>query len=353
MKKYKILLKIAIIVICSFSVVTNAQYRHEFSGYVGGGISTLQYYIDNGVRQNGFGGHLGLGYTFFFTVNIGLSTGIELAMYNTTFKSDIFSLSYDAIDNEGSEYEFRSVISDFVEKQRTMMLQIPLMVQFQTYGDKMWYIAIGGKIGFPTNGSYNTTTTFTNSGYYEYENYEYTTQQFMGFGTYRDNKASGTFELKPAFFASAELGRKRKLNDYGLMLYTGLYVDYGLNNISSVTAQNTNNTTPLVTNDLQISSVLNSQVYPSYISPFAVGLKVKLTYGTVKIDHFDKRNIKKKSPIQKGYECERCRICICLGKQKSPNQIRQNDQKNLTKQKTATNNKKNKNKGTYQQKKRK
>ncbi|MCL2073460.1 MAG: PorT family protein [Marinilabiliaceae bacterium] len=346
----KFLLRLAIIVIVSFSTVTQAQYRHEFSGYIGGGLSTLQYNIDNGVRKDGFGGHLGIGYTYFFSTNIGISTGVEVAMYNTKFKSDIFRLSYDAVDNEGSPFEFRSEISDFVEKQRAMMLQIPLMLQFQTSGDRMWYVAIGGKFGLPMNGAYKTTATFRNSGYYEFENYEYTTQQFMGFGIYPDNKASGNFEFKPAIFASAELGRKRILNNNGLILYIGLYLDYGLNNVSNVNAQNSADMPPLVTNDLQINSVLNSQSYPSTITPLAAGIKLKLSYGAVKIDL--RSQPKKRGPIQKGYECDRCRICICLGKQKPPHQIKKGDKKSQTKQKSPSSSNKSRSKGTQQKKRR-
>ena len=311
-----------------FVNTVEAQYKHEFSVHGAGGLATLQYNVNNGVRHNSFGGNMGLSYTFFIKHGIGINTGVEIAMYNSKFKLDSLYLFYTTNDYEGAEFEFRSAITDLKEKQTVMMLQIPLMLQFQTQGEKMWFFSVGGKIGLPVNGSYKTVATLKNSGYYEFENYEYTTQRFMGFGLFKDYKSNGILDFNHAFFIAAEIGRKRRLNDNGLLLYTGLYIDYGLTNTGFKKSNNSNTEMPLFTKDLQINSAFNADFIPDAITPIAAGIKLKLSYGTV-----ETKQMKYKKKNTTGCDCNNCKFCICLIKKKSPQQIRKNSSKTLTKQK--------------------
>ncbi|MDR0560988.1 MAG: PorT family protein [Prevotellaceae bacterium] len=270
----------------------NAQSKHEFSIFAGGGLSGLRYATEYSGGKNEYGGQIGLGYRYFFSSNLGFVTGAEVSLYRSRFSlnSDNFATSTMAVDHDYDDFEFRSSISEYEETQNALFLQIPLMIQFQKGKNHQFYIAAGGKIGIPVGGNYRSAVgSIENSGYYSEEDYEYTTQKFMGFGTFKDNSFTGDLKFKTAFFASVETGAKWKLKD-GLSLYSGVYVDYGLNNIceeisSAKQFVSYNRSSP---RDFSINSVLNSQyaqnsfsqTFTDKIIPVSVGIKLSLTFGS-------------------------------------------------------------------------
>jgi len=270
-----------------YCAALNAQYRHEFSLYGGGGLSTLKYDVVTGTQKNGLGGHFGVGYHYFFSPKWGLGTGLEGALYHARFELNNYQTRYQAIDMESNPFEFRSTLNDHKEKQSAMLLQIPLMLQYQTGKKHQFYAAAGGKVGFPLSGKYKISgSNVQNSGYYAEEDYEYTTQEFMGFGAFSNVKSSGDLSFKTAFFASADLGVKWKLNDKGWSLYTGIYVDYGLNNIADaknsrhLVAYNTTNPRDFAVNSVIHSHTQNSaQSFTDKIIPIAAGIKLRLAFG--------------------------------------------------------------------------
>jgi CxxC motif-containing protein len=174
------------------------------------------------------------------------------------------------------------------EKQNAMMAQIPLTLQFQTGNKHRFYAAVGGKAGIPVNAkSKSSGATIQNYDYYADENYEYTTQEFMGFGTFTGRDTDDDLKFKTAFLASAEAGMKWKLKE-GLSLYVGAYIDYGLNNIckednnSQLVAYNIANP-----KDFTVNSIMNSQYtqsgtaqpFTDKVFPMSAGLKVRLAFG--------------------------------------------------------------------------
>ncbi len=276
-----------------------AQNKHEISLYGGSGLSTLNYDVTAGEQKSGFGGQFGVGYNFFFSPNWSLGTGMELGFYNAKFNlgrdaSQSVSTAYTTTDTDGDTFEFRSTVSNYEEEQRAMLLQIPLMLQFQTGRKHQFYGTLGGKVGIPLNGKYESSaTTIQNSGYYTEEDYEYTIQQFMGFGTFTDRDTDGDLKFKTAFFVSAEAGVKWKLNDK-LSLYTGAYVDYGLNNIISPvkTGHSPSLSTQFIAynaadpKDFAVNSIMKSQYtqnnvtqsFTDKITPIAAGIKIRLAF---------------------------------------------------------------------------
>jgi len=296
MKRQKKILSMALFLILWGAAGSYAQHKHEFSAYGGGGLSALNYKVTVGEQKPGLGGHFGLGYHFFFSPAWGLGTGVELASYNAKFNADALSVSYITLDMDGNAFEFRSAASGYEETQCAMMLQIPLMLQFQTGGDHRFYAAAGGKVGIPLNGKYSTTASFSNSGYYAYENSLYDTQEFMGFGNFPNKKVKGDLDFKAAFFVSAETGVKWRLSDE-LSLYTGAYIDYGLNkqNIasrSSLVEYNQANPPEFTVNSIlttdfpffpSVSSSLATaqrQYYTDKIKPIAAGIKLRLAFSS-------------------------------------------------------------------------
>ena len=290
-------IKITIIAILSLLVSRGFSAeqcgRHEFSVYGGGGLSTLNYKVTFGTQKMGLGGHFGLGYRYFFSPNWSLGTGVELGFYRAKFDMDNLNFSFMTTDMQGAEFEFRSTASNFQERQRAMLLQIPLMLQFQTNKPDRkhhFYAAIGGKVGIPVRGRFSNTADLKNAGYFSYENSLYDTQRFMGFGSFPNRRSQGSLNFKTAFFLSAETGIKWRLNDRH-SLYTGLYVDYGLNNTARAASTRPtlieyNKANPTA---FAVNSIINSQytpmgsnttqVFTDKIRPIAIGIKMRLAFG--------------------------------------------------------------------------
>ena len=292
-KQFRKITAIGLIVLlgtCSLSAQTRKHKlrlkRHEVVLCGGGGMSSLQYKATAGKQSMGFGGQIGLGYNFFFIPQLNLGTGLEFALYSASFTMAGSSTTYMTTDIENNPFEFRSKINEFKENQTLIMLQVPLMLQFQTGAKHKFYVAVGGKFGLPLSGKYNSSrTNIQNSGYYAEEDYEYTTQRFMGFGTFKGSR--GNLSFKMAFFASAETGVKFMMSD-GYALYTGIYADYGLTNIANQPSEplpflQYNRERP---SDFSVNSIVtsrnmqngNAQLFTNKIVPLAVGIKLKMAF---------------------------------------------------------------------------
>ena len=265
------------------------QNNQEVSVYAGGGQSTLKYKTAVGKQENGTGGQFGIDYTYFFSEKLGFSSGLEIALYNAKMTVDDFSDKYMVKDIDEDEFEFRTTINNYEEKQNTTYLNIPLMLRFQTGNKNKLYVAAGAKIGIPLGGNYKiNNSTIKNSGYYAEEDYEYTTQEFMGFGTFTDRKISDEIKFKMAFIVSAELGMKWTLKE-GLYLYTGAFIDYGLNDILNedknkrLVEYNAASPRDFILNGALVSQYSNenkAERFIDKITPMSVGIKIRLAFNT-------------------------------------------------------------------------
>lgn len=278
----RVIIKLSIIIVLFFTGFSSlhAQIEHEFSLSGFGGLSCLKYDVAAGNQKSGFGGGFGAGYHLSFTPQLGVRTGLEFALFNAEYNLDGTECRYMTKDMEGSDFEFRSKASSYEETQKASLLQIPLMLQYQT---GMFYVAGGVKVGIPISGKYsNTVASLKNSGYYSNEDYEYTTQQFMGFGAFNGLKSEGDLEFKTVFLLSFEAGIKYPLSG-NMSLYAGAYIDYGLNNMAEKSSlqfvnYNTANPTDFAVNSVTVSQYSQS-AFTDKITPMAIGVKVRLAFG--------------------------------------------------------------------------
>ena len=287
MSKAKIKKSVWFCGIIFITITSYGQYRHEFSLSGGGGLSTLNYDLRDGIQNDGFGGLFSFGYRYFFNRATGLATGLEYAFYNAHCQLDVVNIAYQTTDYAGDAFEFRSALKDYREKQRAMFLQIPLMLQFQTGSKHMFYAAGGVKLGIPLNNLKTTydceVTELRNSGFYYDDNVLYETQPFMGFGKFSNVHGMGSLLFKPSLFASAEIGVKWRLNDF-MALYSGVYFDYGLNSIFET--RDAVHLPPLVEynngnpHDFTLNSVFNSsQIFTDAIKPLSAGVVLRWSLG--------------------------------------------------------------------------
>lgn len=277
-----------ITIFCSLCIVLKGQNKHEISVYGTGGLSAFKYDVITGDQKTGMGSSFGVGYTYFLSDKLGVTSGAEIALYNSKMNFDNLYNNYITKDYQEESFELRSTITDYEEKQNAMYINIPLMLQFQTGNKNKFFVAAGGKIGFSMDGRYKSSgASIKNTGYYEHEDYEYTTQEFLGFGTFASRKVDEEVKFKMSYMLSAEAGIKWTLKE-DLFLYTGAYVDYGLNNIQKeISEQAFIAYNPENPRDFFINSILSSQSmqdnkpepFVDKISIMAAGIKIRLSFG--------------------------------------------------------------------------
>lgn len=291
--KYCIKLKlilVAILTLCCTALIAQSTYnKHEYSIELGGGLSGLKYKTTVGSKSNNLGGHIGVGYTYFAYPFLGIHAGAELTLYNSTMKLNELTDRYRTLDTQGVEFEFRSKVSGYKENQYAVYTNIPIMVQYhQKIGTHKFYIGAGGKFGIPIwSRAKSSEMTIQNSGYYNEFEPEYTSQEFLGFGTFNGRKESSSMNLRIAYIAAVELGMKWDLGS-NRSVYTGIYVDYALNDVRKDSEVKDfveyNSTSP---RDFKVNSVMNSQYrqqgqtksFTQKVSPMAIGVKVRFAFG--------------------------------------------------------------------------
>ncbi|GHT48941.1 hypothetical protein AGMMS49982_01240 [Bacteroidia bacterium] len=209
--------------------------RHQFSVHAGGGLSSLWNYSPNeGSYNSAIGYDVGVGYTWFFTKQKrwAIATGVSYASFSNNYKLSSFEESYQTDDGTGtfwgeSNFKHSYSINGYTETQQVTLLTIPLMLHYET---GKFYAELGGKVGLPLSSDYTANLSeMQSSGIFEGRILNEPTT--MGFGTFSKLDSREIIEEPhTAFFVSAEMGAKWQLPNQ-LTLYTGAYIDYGLNKI--------------------------------------------------------------------------------------------------------------------------
>jgi opacity protein-like surface antigen len=262
----------------------NADLRHELSIYGGAGLSVINYALDkSGSRSDGsnsVAGILGIGYTWNINDNFGVVTGVEMSRYNGKTSYDVISgdREYGTGDDR---FKFSYSMRNYIEEQSTVMISIPAMAQYSApLSDPVtFYLAAGFKFGLPVNAK---ATIFpgdvSTSGYYYFENQRYYDDlPDYGFTNSKPSSVTSDVALKVSMAMSIESGVRFSLMD-NMRVYTGAYLDYGLNNIRSKHEDLLINYHELNPSAYTYSSVLNT-AHADKIKIFAVGLKLKISFG--------------------------------------------------------------------------
>jgi hypothetical protein len=242
MRHYSNKVRLAVTVVFIFCLslqVAEAQKKksqkksspHEFSVYGGFGLSALQYAPEGSDVQNGVGGNLGVGYSFMLSPNIGIHTGVEMAVYRNRCDMGAMTSDQSATGSEG-EFLFRSEWAYYQERQQATYLNIPVMLIFRTDNSVAFYGMAGLKLGVPVKGSYEGTGNLRTSGVYSYEQQEYHDMPERGFGAYTGAGGAGKLNLGVNLMPAVELGVKMAFGNKWA-LHTGVYADFGLTDLRS------------------------------------------------------------------------------------------------------------------------
>ena len=281
------LLRKAIIISISIviSVAGIAQNRHEVSFFGGGGLSTLSYSPKEGKQKDNFGYSVGVDYNFYFSSNFSIKSGLSLSDYNSKLEMNSLSDKYLTQDIGGEPFELQYQVDNYEEKQNMMSLNIPIMLQYEQGSKTKFYVAGGVKIGIPVKSESEISSAKIKAlGYFpQWSETPIDEPEFMGFGNFNSLKSTYDLDFSLAVMLSLEAGVKWQLSDK-LSLYTGVYCDFGVNDINKE-----NNKNWLIYNkDYPTNYVFNSALASSInkngeqkdvvkkVTPMAIGAKISL-----------------------------------------------------------------------------
>jgi len=257
-------------------------HTQEVSFTMNGGFQGLDFKINQGTNSLQAGGKIGVGYTHFINKNWGISSGAEIGFYNN--KATLHDNLYvsDQFDSEGDFFEYRIKTTGFKENNPFYTLSIPLLLQYHTTGNTQFYVNGGARVFFPFSQKNKITINqITTTGYYPDYNVELADLPQHGFSTTNNINNQSSSKLKTAVALSAEMGVSFGLTEK-LRLYTGAYLDYGLNNMLNKQTSETTETLVDYYNQNQTNSVLKVNNMVNQAKLLGYGLQIKLAFNTAK-----------------------------------------------------------------------
>ncbi|MET0635342.1 MAG: outer membrane beta-barrel protein [Chitinophagaceae bacterium] len=227
-----------LLTVCSFglmSVNSTAQtQKPEFSFTVAAGPSSLDYKLNNGKAEGKTGFHGGVGLSLPLNRLWSLVTGLEMGSYFTVASlNDGTMFRSNRVDDEGQGFEYRTQVNGHREKQSFYTVNVPVMIRFIAAASKpvQVYGLAGLKIGIPVKGTNKSgADQLITSGYYPELDAELTDVPSHGFGTETNWRGAGNIDFKLSYSAAAEAGIRFRMAS-GRSLYTGAFLDYGLNDV--------------------------------------------------------------------------------------------------------------------------
>ena len=235
--QYKQILIAALLLI--FAGTARAQYyqlpKGELSFYLKGLNSKLNIDMgENGDSDTRFGAGFGVQYNYYIARGVSFSGALEYQSYRSETILDNFADSYGLRDAEGDDMIFRNSANVYHERQSVGMLNIPLLIQWETKGhSRKLFTATGIQLGLPLAANYKATAfDLETSGYFPQWDAHLTSPRFMGFGSW-ETKHSGKekLKLKSSYSFLFELGLKQQLKEFR-HLYVSAYVELGLNDLT-------------------------------------------------------------------------------------------------------------------------
>ncbi len=232
--------KITTIGFCLLMFTFRVQSQ-EFGIELNGGVQGMSYDMAGGGKgKPQAGGGAGVQYVFPLSARFGLLTGIGCGYYRTKATvQDGATFSSWQVDNAGSAFQYNISVTGYTETQRMLAAGIPVMLQYHTVGNNtQWYLNAGAKFILPFNAKIKAAAKQLNlSGYYPDFNVEVFNVPQHGFAALSNWQSNRNIELKPAAALSAGTGVSFKMGER-MRLYTGVYIDYGLNDMKRAAGYN-------------------------------------------------------------------------------------------------------------------
>ncbi len=250
------------------SALLQAQYSEQYLHLnAGGGMHELSYKTPVGTQKSAAGFSLNAAYSYFFAPNWGVQTGIGLQSYGASSVLN-FTTEMAYTDSEGDNYQLMTYYRNWEERQRALLLSIPLAMQFRYPISQKFKLlaAVGANISMPISTKFKTTGgEIETTGMYPQWHLELTDIPAEGFSTTTQNY-SGKNKLKAVAMGTVDLGMLYKLTPK-MDLYVGAYANYGLNNAL------TPNTKQIYQKDGSYNGLFASEQVKE-VKPIAAGVKI-------------------------------------------------------------------------------
>jgi len=249
------------------------------------GMSSLSLKSDNDYKTSfGIGNNFGFDVAFLFTEQIAFRTGVNLATYKSSVNIDKHNVRYEIPLPPGIDKEKFFMIAEYTkyeELQEAFFIRLPLMLQYQTGSKQKFYIAAGFIAGLPLNSfSQINADQLVTRGYSDYTMQEYENMPDHGFYTYPNIKSGSELDFGISLSAALEAGLKMSLKN-GMYLYSGIFADYGLNNIRKGDSMKETVIFNEEAKNFNYNSILHSQTdgkpLTDKVQPIAFGLKLRLS----------------------------------------------------------------------------
>jgi len=286
-KKINLLLLI-ILTFCILGVfrVSAQKYPNEFSIYCEGGYAAFifQKAISKTTSSKGYGGDAGVGFTYFFSQNLGLHTSVGVGFFNVN--NQLRQLAFIMLkleDCEGYLYDLHTTLNNYNENHKSIFVSLPLMLQYQTKLEPIsnqkknnkagFYAMMGAKALFLLNNNYTSkTTSLSNAAYYPEFDTWINSQPALGLGSFKGCSVNGKLDFNVLIMFAFEAGIKWQIGKK-LFLYTGAYFDCGLHDTTKKARVPYNSfTTQEPPTDLALLE------FAKRMNLMAVGIKVRLAF---------------------------------------------------------------------------
>jgi len=228
-----------------------AKAPHEFSLNGGGGISTYAFSsAPKKASSIGYNFDFGIGFTGFVGQQFGIHVGAGFGQFNVKSKvKELYTLSADLFDEKWTDeraknYDLHTTLKGYVDIHKSLYINIPIMLHFQTVQKQYWswkntqkagFYAMGGiKLLLLFNNQYEARIpTMYNIAFFpglagEEKGGWLDTPPFKGFGTFKGNAVKGNFDFGVLATFSLEAGVKWRIEN-NMFIYTGVFFDCGLN----------------------------------------------------------------------------------------------------------------------------
>ncbi len=274
-----------------FLVFTGMQLgysQQEWKASIGGQFSFSELKVsDNQFISSGSRPSIGLNLGISRALNQSWSihSGIDVSYVQTGTSILNYSDSVAAVDMEGEDFEFRYQLKEYSEQQESMLLSIPIALQYESNGSQTRFYS---KLGASVNVFINPTTegsasNLTTSGYFERFNGVLTAPRFAGFGTFDEIEfAESDLDIKNSFNVFLEIGIKENFESG--WVYLGFFAEYGLNNLlesnnSSLIEYNQNRPLDFINNSsLNSSRGTNNPPLFDKLNLNVIGLRIKYEF---------------------------------------------------------------------------
>ncbi len=248
----------------------------------GGGMSGVNYSVAGGESTISWGLQGGVGFTYMLHANWGVGIGLELASYNTTATlRDGLTMAIPLIYDSGDPFEWRISTVGYEETQTAYLFNVPIVVHYQrpVANAISLYVDAGIKIGMSAGATYEASAaSISTGGYFPVTDELITGGPGSGFGTLVDWQHEGSLGLSAMYAAVAEVGAKFRVAA-NMSLYAGLYIDYGLNNISGESKISMISYLPVDLQDNKTGhSMLRSTTLVDRVSTLAFGINLRLAF---------------------------------------------------------------------------